>query len=386
MRRPWSKRDHMSKIHKYLHVGTMSTSHDIPSDFTEYGIPIRNLWHMLLYAWNELPANSIITPGEVESAPTLDALFALVLLHGMQQRLRTGLGHRYVNKAKTLRGIRGRVNFSESLKEGSFEKGEARCDFQQYSANEPRNQIVLSTISKLIQTGEFGPDKAEAEAIRHRLRWLVRSLEGIDLIELTPALVGRQLSVQNDQDYRLMLSVCELILLRQMPREELGTRPLPTLDRDVLVLHRLYERFVAGFYRMNLKGWDVHTQKRLDWHAEETNDHLPAMVPDLILQERNTAQMIVLDTKFTAGSLVENQWGKPVYDSSHLYQMYAYLRSQENVSEMHRQASGILLYPAAQYSFSEIIQLQGHLVRLECIDLATPWQEMESQLLEIILK
>jgi 5-methylcytosine-specific restriction enzyme subunit McrC len=354
-------------------------------NFTEYGIPIRNLWHMLLYAWNEMPASSPVTPGEVKDAPTLDALLALVLVRSLQQRMRTGLGHAYVNEAKTLRGVRGRINFSDSLKNHSFEKGEANCDFQQYSANEPRNQIIISTMMRLVQAGEFGPDKAEADAIRHRLRQLVRQLDVIEPIELTPALVARQLSAQNDRDYRLMLSICELILFRQMPLEELGTQPLPGLDRDALVLYRIYERFVARFYRIKLKGWDVTPQKRLDWHAEGTNEHLPMMVPDLVLQEPESGRMIVLDTKFTAGSLVENQWGKPVYDSSHLYQLYAYLRSQEHLSEAHLMASGILLYPSAQHSFSETIHLQEHRIRIECVDLAAAWQDVEKQLLEIVL-
>jgi 5-methylcytosine-specific restriction enzyme subunit McrC len=355
-----------------------------PTHFTEYGIPIRNLWHMLLYAWNELPASSPVTSGEIESAPSLDALFALALMRGMQQRLRTGLGHAYITETKTLRGLRGRVNFSESLKEHVFERGEARCDFQEYSANEPRNQIILGTISRLIQAGDFGPDQSEADAIRHRLRWLVRSLDGIDVIELTPTTIARHLSMQNDRDYRLMLSICELILQRQMPIEEQEDHPLPGLDRDALILYRIYERFVACFYRVKLKGWEVSAQKRLDWHADRSNDHLPAMVPDLILREQETGRTIILDTKFTAGSLVENQWGKPVYDSSHLYQMYAYLRSQEHLSQAHRNASGILLYPSAQYSFSEAIQLQEHSIHMECVDLAAPWQDVEKRLLAII--
>ena len=73
------------------------------------------------------------------------------------------------------------------------------------------------------------------------------------------------------------------------------------------------------------------------------------MIPDLVLQERSSGQMVILDTKFTAHSLVENQWGKPVFDSSHLYQVYAYLKSQEHLSEAHPQRSGILLYPAVEH-------------------------------------
>ncbi|HSL31793.1 MAG TPA: hypothetical protein VK900_21500, partial [Anaerolineales bacterium] len=98
----------------------------------------------------------------------------------------------------------------------------------------------------------------------------------------------------------------------------------------------------------------------------------------------STGKMIILDTKFTVHSLVGNQWGKPIYDSSHLYQMYAYLKSQEHMSEAHRQAIGILLYPAVQHRLSEKIRLQDHVIRIETVDLAAPWQEIERQLMEIV--
>ena len=352
--------------------------------FTEHGIPIRNLWHMLLYAWNEPLLQNQVSMGDVEQAPTLDALLALILIRFLEQRLRIGLGRGYVEETKRLRRVRGRINFAESLKQQTFERGEAISDFQQYSLNEPRNQILRSTLRRLVHVGEFGADHAGAEALRHRLRRLVRNLHGVDLVELTPELVRRQQFAQNENDYRLMLSVCELVVLRQMPLAGEGTRPLPRLDRDALILHRIYERFVANFYRIHLKDWEVSAQKRLDWHAPETNEHLPSMVPDLILREPVSGRMVVLDTKFTAASLIENQWGKPVYDSAHLYQLYAYLRSQEELSAAHRTAEGILLYPAVKAHLSERVELQGHTVRIECVDLAAEWQEVETQLLNVV--
>ena len=190
--------------------------------------------------------------------------------------------------------------------------------------------------------------------------------------------------MQNDHDYRLMLSICEMIILRQMPLEADGNQPLAHIDRDALLLHRIYERFVANFYKLHLWDWEVTAQKRLDWHAREASDHLPAMVPDLVLKNRTTGQIIILDTKFTAESLVENRWGKPVYDSSHLYQLYAYLRSQEHLSEAYRNALGILLYPAARYKLSETVRLQDHILRMECVDLAAPWQDVEMHLIGLV--
>ena len=358
--------------------------------FTEYGIPIRNLWHMLLYAWNEAPLNAIQgwMLEEAERAPTLDALLASILIRLMQQRLRIGLGHDYINEERKSPGIHGRINFAQSLKQHTLDEGQLICDFQGYSANSSNNRIIRSTLARLLKVGQFGPNAASVKDVQQKLRGLIRDLDGIDFVELSPDLIRRQLLTRSagDHDYRLMLSICDLIVQRQMPGGTQGsaTHLVPAIDRDALVLHSIYERFVANFYRIHLVDWTIAAQKRLEWHTKETNERLPMMVPDLVLQEKTSNRLIVLDTKFTAHSLVENQWGKPIFDSSHMYQLYAYLKSQEHLSEAHHGATGILLYPAVGSKLSDRIELQDHLIRMESVDLAAPWQEIERQLMELV--
>jgi 5-methylcytosine-specific restriction enzyme subunit McrC len=357
-----------------------------PIEFTEYGIPIRNLWHMLLYAWNEVPLQPGWVLEAVEEAPTLDALLAAILLKLMQQRLRIGLGHDYVEKQGVIRGLRGRIDFAETLKHRSLDQSQLICEFQGYSANSLKNQIIRSTIARLVKIGQFGPETASAKELQQKLRRLLRDLDGIDIIELTPELVRRHALARNDHDYRLMLAICDLIVQRTMPAgQEVGT-VVPVLDREELVLYNIYERFVANFYRIHLAGWEVSAQKRLDWHARASSERLPLMVPDLVLQEKSSQRVIMIDTKFTAHSLVENRWGKPEFDSAHLYQLYAYLKSQEHLSQAHSQAAGILLYPALQARLSERIELQDHVMRIESVDLAAPWQDIERQLLDLIYR
>lgn len=355
--------------------------------YTEYGIPIRNLWHMCLYAWNEVPFNSHWTLDAAEDAPTLDALLASILAGLVQQRLRIGLGRDYVNESQLIRGIRGRIDFGESLKRQAFEHGQAYCEFQQYSANSPKNQIIRSTLVRLVQTGNFGPDQAKANELRHTLRALTRALDGINLVELKPDFIRRQQFGRNDADYRLMLSVCELILLRQMPSEQAEQFPFPAIDRETLVLHNIYERFVANFYRTHLHGWKVIRQKQLNWHDKSRSPLMPSLRPDLVMEEDATGRLVILDTKFTAQSLVENQWGNQTFDSSHLYQIYAYLRTQEHLSERYQLATGILLYPLVHgKQLSEKIELENHVMRIESVDLTRRWQDIEQRLLEIVLQ
>ena len=357
-----------------------------PVQHTEYGIPIRNLWHMLLYAWNEASIKAHWSLEAVEAAPTLDALLASILTKLIEQRMRIGLGRSYVDQHRYIRGIRGRINFPESLTQRTFERGEAYCEFQQYSANAPKNQIVRSTLARLIQTGNFGPGHKTSELLRHNLRQLTRALDGIDLIELKPDFIRRQQFDHNDNDYRLMLAICGLILQRQMPMETTGKQVLPVIDHEALVFYNVYERFVANFYRIHLKDFAVKAQSRLSWHAKYDNPYLPSMQPDLIIQDNHSGDILILDTKFTARSLLENEWSREVFDSSHLYQLYAYLSSQKHVSGEHQKASGILLYPTVHNKLSERIELQDHVIRIECVDLAAPWQDIERNLLNLVTK
>ncbi|MCB0209663.1 MAG: hypothetical protein KDJ52_10050 [Anaerolineae bacterium] len=366
----------------------MANPTDAPSTTTAqktaYGIPIRNLWYLLLYAWKETPRSPYWHLVDTVESPSLDGLLASILVKIVQQRLRIGLGCSYMAEQQLLRGVRGRIHFTNSVKHRAFERGQAFCEFEQFSINAPKNQIIRSTLFHLAQVGQFGPDQKQAKKLRHAIRWLVRTLDGIDLIELTPDFIHREQANRHDHDYRLMLAMCDLILQRRLPTEEAGQAYTSQLEREQQILHRLYERFVANFYQYHLSDWKVQPQRTLGWHEQSPNPYLPIMRPDLILQDNASGRIIILDTKFTAKSLKENQWGKAMFDSSHLYQIYTYLKTQAHRSEHHQQATGILLYPAIHETLSEKVTLQEHQIRIACVDLAVPWPHIEQRLLDVI--
>lgn len=349
---------------------------------TATGIPIRNLWHMLLYAWG-LPHFQERWKSDIEQAPTLDALLAKILANLIQQRMRIGLGRDYCAHASEVAGVRGRVDFNQSLKRMSFEHGKAYCRYSVYSPNVPKNQIVRRTLARLVQVGAFGPDKSPAKQLRTRLRRLVSDLYEVDMIELKSSDIKREMMKRHDSDYALMLAICHLIHLGQMPTEDAGHNQLPAVNRKELKLHDVFEKFVAQFYRLRLTDWYVLPQRPLQWATSVSSKYLPSMRPDIVLKHRVTADRVVIDTKFTAKSLEPGQWGNFRFDSSHVYQMYAYLRSQEHQSEHHQCASGILLYPDAGRSLSECVEIQGHRFWWKTVDLTLPWQEIDEKLLSI---
>lgn len=362
-------------------IGEVETASGVP--VTSTGVPIRNLWYMLLYAWREVKTIRK-WKAEVESAPTLDALLAKILSRLMQQRMRVGLGRGYVDERSTIRGIRGRVDFAKSLKELAFQHGRANCRFQIFSPNVPKNQIVRTTLARLAQVGDFGPACNEASELRQKLRRLVQDLDVVEYVELKPEFVRRQQLLRHDADYRLMLTICDLVLERQMPTEVAGAKDLHVLDRDGMTLWRIFERFIANFYQIRLSGWKVSPQETFYWPTVESCEFVPVMRPDVVLRHMLTGTVVVLDTKFTAKCLVVGQWEKMTFQRDHLFQIYAYLRTQEHVSEEFTRATGLLLYPAVKHELMERIEVQGHRIRWETIDLALPWREIEGKLLQMI--
>ncbi len=356
----------------------MSVSVDSSVSVTATGIPVRNLWHMLLYAWEETHLIDRWS-AEVDSAPSLDALLASVLAGMVEQRIRIGLGRDYRDQDELLRGIRGRVDFTRTIRQMALQQGQVHCHFQIFDADVPKNRIIRSTLLKVAQVANFGPHRRRAKELRHRIGRLVQDLAQIQLIEVKPQTVRRQLESRDDRDYQIMLRICELLLRRLMPTRETGDQSLPDLDEDQMTIYQIFEKFVARFYRQNLKGWSVRPQQHFTWPATEPSAFLPIMKPDLVLKHRATQKLVILDTKFTAKSLTN----RDRFQTSHLYQLYAYLRSQEHLGSEYQSATGVLLYPTVARELHEQVEIQGHKMFWQTIDLAKPWTQIEEDLIAI---
>ena len=366
-------------------VGSQLSTQEVDFHFTKFGIPYRNLWYMLLYAWNEPPDLTQQITGDIEDAPSLDSLLCQILIKLVQQCFRIGLGRDYLFKSSAIRGIRGRINFGESLKRDLFNKGQSFCQYYEYHLNVPKNQIIRTTLMKMIRLGNFGPDDSFGEKLRQNLRVIVRAMDGIDFIELNLNLIERQQFGRNDRDYRIMLSICRLLLKKQMPTDTSGQSYIRDVDRELIVFHDLFEMFIANFYKYHLVNWKVRPQKHITWHESSHNEYLPIMKPDIFFEEKLTNRVILFDTKFTSQT-IRNQWGGQIYHSGHLYQIYTYIKSQEDYLTYHPDVSGILLYPAIRRDEpSKVIKLPNHRIKVVSIDLTLEWKSIEEQLMSLFV-
>ncbi len=160
--------------------------------------------------------------------------------------------------------------------------------------------------------------------------------------------------------------------------------------RDSHWVRRLYEKAVGGFYEVVLspKGWRVDAGRRIGWPVEQKTDGidgiLPAMQTDIVLEHTGAGRRIVIDTKFTS-ILARGRFREAILKSGYLYQIYAYLRSQEgNGHPLSKHAAGLLLHPSIGEMLDETALIQGHAIRFATVDLAASAHEIRSQLLQVI--
>ena len=108
------------------------------------------------------------------------------------------------------------------------------------------------------------------------------------------------------------------------------------------------------------------------------------MKTDVMLEQPELSRRIVIDTKFTA-ILTSGQYGKESLDSGYIYQIFAYLRSQEDDGDpLSASAWGILLHPSVGEMLDEAVVIQGHLIRFATVDLAADASAIRSQLLALV--
>jgi len=190
----------------------------------------------------------------------------------------------------------------------------------------------------------------------------------------------------------VMLALARLAFDLALPTEEAGTTPLTKPDRDEHWVRRLFEKAVAGFYAVELvpKGWIVRPGHVLHWPVTMSSEGMEAILPsmktDMVLDAPN-GRRIVIDTKFT--SIVTKNWYREEsLRSGYLYQMYAYLRSQEDlgIASPWNAAAGILLHPTIDKNFDEIAKIQGHEMRFVTLDLSQSPRTIRSALREIALR
>nr|WP_240902925.1 5-methylcytosine-specific restriction endonuclease system specificity protein McrC [Caulobacter sp. SLTY] len=368
-------------------MGAAVAEAEAPVWRSHVGIPVRNLWLLLMYA-ADLAAFGDRFDGLADEAADLPELLARLLAWVVERRLRKNLSRAYEPRAAVLNRVRGRIDWLRTEAGQLLNRGEVACRFEDLTCDTPRNRLVRVALERM------GPQVRDRDLAR-RCRSLARQLEeqGVGPARPSRSELARDQIARHDAEDRLMVKVAELALDLVLPSETEGDDRTTRLERDEKLLRRIFERAVAGFYRCELQGrdgWTVSPQKALSWAVADQSDGmaywLPGMNADVVLQKVGPpGRRVVVETKF-ADALSRNAFDKEVFKSGHLYQLYAYLQTQAGQGhDLADAAEGVLLYPAVNCRIDEWAVIQKHRIRIATVDLAASSADIRGRLLGLAL-
>ena len=338
-------------------------------------IPIQNVYYLLCYAWDQMRAGEIVETGTAGQTDLLD-LFGTVLANGTERVLKQGLDRGYVTHSEDTSRPRGQIDFDNSVKRALFPLGRVHCQYDRLSRDVLHNRILKATLRSLARA-----ENIDDKDLRPRLLSLVRRFGEVSDVPLRRSLFQRVQLHSGNAFYRFLLHVCSLIEQNLVPTEDGEGRQFRDFLREEATMWKLFEDFVRNFYEHEQERYSV-SAPRIEWEISGSiPEALPNMWTDVVLQ--SATKTIILDTKYSKDAL-KAHYGKEVYDSKHLYQLFAYLKNAESEGQGYREAEGILLYPTNGVHLNDEFEIERHRVRLCSIDLSQDWREIHRDLLVLI--
>lgn len=341
-------------------------------------IPIRNVYYLLLYAWDSLEqADSRVIAAEPQTRVL--NLLAAVLNHGVERLLRQGLHRAYCSHTETLAGVRGRVDMSATVKADLLRRARTVCEFDELSHNVLHNRILKATLRNVLQT-----DGVSAE-LREAMRATFHRLHDVDEIHLTRRTFPRVQLHRNSRDYRFLLDVCLLLHEYLIPNERTGRFEFRDFLRDERRMRALFERFIRNFFRRHAEGFDTVEAEHLRWAdasgSPEDLAMLPNMRTDVTL--RRPGLVFIIDAKYYREALQEYR-GRVTVRSGHLYQLFAYMANSARKAGHGVEVEGLLLYPLTTRRLEVDFRVHGHRVRVYTLNLNQDWAQIHADLLSLL--
>lgn len=338
-------------------------------------IPVKNIYYMLSYAFNVLNED-IYRNAATEEFDNTANLFSEILILGLNKQIKQGLLRDYIEIDENLSTIRGKIDITESIKTQSFLKNKLNCNFDEFSLNFKLNQIIKTTIFLLLKSNSVDDER------KIKLKRIMLYFYDVDLIENVHSINWNIRYHRNNQNYRMLIYFCELIINGLLITEEDGEVKIRDFLDDQR-FHMLYEKFVLNFYKKEFPSLQVYSPI-IPWKIDDENyNMLPRMETDIVL-EYTDKKILIIDTK--AYQRITRGRGNAKINSNHLYQIFSYVKNKEEAlsGETH-EVAGMLLYAKTYDGVypDEEYQMSGNLISVKTLDLNQEFDEISEQLKNI---
>ena len=347
-------------------------------------VPIKNVLYMYSYVWDKVNFDDYAFLNNMDDFDSPNILSTLFLIN-VKSVLKKGLYREYNEKNEELRGIKGKIDFKNSLNNLSFENSKSYCTYDEFNENNLINQIIKSTALKLFRINNITEDN------KQKLNNTLLYLNNVDIIDIKKSSFDIRFNKNNLYTY-FLIRVCELINMCLTLSEDTGDYKFIDIIDDDEIMQNIYELFVYKFYKQKFSIekhlFNVEYQHNLDWNLKNGNkDLLPKMKLDIMLS--NNENLLIIDTKYYKEYLSKN-YDKESFISGNMYQMLSYMNNINAKQNMR----GILLYPQP-YNLGPINEVYDTSVvsngvvkktklQFTTINLSQEWRLIEEELMNII--
>lgn len=337
-------------------------------------IPIQNIYYMLSYAFqvlNEQGYKNIAT----EQFNNTAELMAAILAKGITVQIKRGLGKEYISQTEPISALRGKIDIAESIKTQTMLKKQMVCSYDEFSVNGTMNRIIKSTVELLLRSDISKTRKKE-------LRKLMVYFGDVEPIDLYTVDWNIQYN-RNNQTYRLLISVCYLVVKGLLQTNSDGsTRLMDFIDEQRMC--RLYEKFILEYFRKEHPEITANASQ-IPWQLDDDiSTMLPIMQTDIMLTYKE--KVLIIDAKYYTHT-TQSQFNVNTLHSSNLYQIFTYVKNKEiELSAKPHEVSGMLLYAKTDEAIlpNNSYMMSGNKISVETLNLNLPFNEIAKQLDAIV--
>ena len=337
-------------------------------------IPIQNIYYMLSYAFRTLTKKDYREMATEEFSNTAD-LMTEILIEGISQQLKRGLGRAYIEQMEDISVIRGRVNITESVKRQTMINRKLSCVYDDFSVNNSKNRIIKSTALLLLRADV-------AKQRKSRLRKLLVYFDKVELIDLRTVDWNIHYD-RNNQTYRMLISICYLVVKGLLQTQADGKTKIMDFLDDQQMYH-LYEKFILEYYKKEYSYITTNASK-IKWQLDDGMGYmLPNLLSDITLEYDN--KVLIIDAKYYS-HIMQNRYEKETIRSANMFQIFTYVKNKEaELKDKPHEVAGMLLYAQTDNGTQPdcCYQMSGNMISVKTLNLNCDFEDIRRQLNGIV--
>ena len=267
---------------------------------------------------------------KTEEFENIAELFSEIIIITLNSQIKRGLERDYIEKQDTIPTIHGKINITSSITP-YIQHRELVCEYDEFTLDSYKNQIIKTTLNTLIQENISKKQKK-------KLKRLLTYFSNVSTIDLNYVNLNIRYHM-NNQTYQMIITICQMLYEGLLQNPSKGSMKL--LELDEKHMHRLYEKFILEYYKKEhpyLKANASYIYWQLD---DNMSTGLPLMKTDITLTHKEN--ILIIDAKYYKNSLQTN-YNKKAIHSGNLYQIFTYVKNKTVEFGTNYNVSGMLLY------------------------------------------